>query len=102
MSRRAYLADCETCGKRLYVGDRGYAYEDGPHFCAEDAPTLAEHIGEWEEQLKLVLQSALSSKSDDERACWQSDIDECREAIEAVDRKIANGAAWTDSAAYKL
>lgn len=42
--QREALATCESCGKNLYAGDQYFACNDGPDFCAEHAPTIADII----------------------------------------------------------
>lgn len=42
-----FIERCEDCGAELYEGDLGYAYQDGPTFCAKHAPTWREHRDGW-------------------------------------------------------
>ncbi len=37
-----FLGHCEGCNALLFLGDQGFAYDDGPICCAECAPTWAE------------------------------------------------------------
>lgn len=54
MSEQAeILATCETCGKHLYQGDQYFSFDDGPDFCGNHAPTIADCTRMNEEFLAL-------------------------------------------------
>lgn len=50
--QQGILAKCESCGKNLYKGDQYFACNDGPDFCADHAPTIADIIRDNKEALK--------------------------------------------------
>lgn len=68
-----YLGNCEICETPLFSGDKGFRYEDGPMFCAADAPTFGELLenlktypaDEWDEESWGPLASAIERLESD-------------------------------------
>lgn len=48
-----FVGRCDTCGTFLFEGDRGFRYSDDDIFeCAEHAPTVADSLEYWRNELK--------------------------------------------------
>lgn len=75
---------CDSCRKALFFGDQGYAFDDGPEFCEEHAPTYGEHKAGWEEQTE------------------PDDVERRAKAIATVDAHIANGGSLNDRYTHEL
>jgi hypothetical protein len=77
---REVIYECESCSRKLYEGDMHYAYDDGPVFCEEHAPT-------WND---------LKSMQDEAKAGGYfehafNDPDHARDAEESVAQHLAAG-----------
>lgn len=68
-----YLGRCESCDTPLLSGDKGFRYEDGPMFCADDSPTFGELLkdlraypaDEWDEDSWGPLSEAIARLESD-------------------------------------
>ena len=45
-----YIGCCEGCAKPLFVGDKGYRYDDGPLVCEAHAPDWHQAKENWDAQ----------------------------------------------------
>jgi hypothetical protein len=52
-TQREEVGQCESCNRKLYEGDRGFSYRDGPITCEECSPTLADVIDQNREHLAI-------------------------------------------------